>query len=143
MFRDRMKIKSEKLFRIKNGPNINMQKMNADHETIRGKNTFTFRLFTSLIQLTLHLMRERFRSASLRFKIASLVVALLACTSFALCIITVQIMNESLLNEIIKRGETVGKNLATLPDRTFYPKTNQAWIILFYRQSLQIATWSI
>jgi putative nucleotidyltransferase with HDIG domain len=60
----------------------------------------------------LPLIRERFRSASLRFKIASLVVALLAFTSFALCIITVQIMNESLLNEIIKRGESVGKNLA-------------------------------
>ena len=41
-----------------------------------------------------------------------LVVTLLTCTSFVLCIITVQIMNKYVLNEIIKRGESVGKSVA-------------------------------
>ncbi len=57
-------------------------------------------------------MKERFRSSSLRFKIAFFVVILLTSTSFALCIITVQIMNNYILNEIIKRGESVSKSIA-------------------------------
>ena len=57
-------------------------------------------------------MKERFRSSSLRFKIAFFVVLLLTSTSFVLCFITVQIMNNYILNEIIKRGESVSKSIA-------------------------------
>ena len=60
----------------------------------------------------LRLMTQRFRSASLRFKIVFLVVILLTSTSFVLCIMTVQIMNDYIQNEIIKRGESVGKSIA-------------------------------
>jgi HD-GYP domain-containing protein (c-di-GMP phosphodiesterase class II) len=63
-------------------------------------------------QAALLLMTQRYRSASLRFKIAFFVVILLTSTSFILCIITVQIMNNYILNEIIKRGESVGKSIA-------------------------------
>lgn len=70
------------------------------------------RLLSGPIQTTSHLMRKRFRSASLRFKIAFFVVILLTSTSFALCIITVQIMNNYILNEIVKRGESVSKGIA-------------------------------
>jgi putative nucleotidyltransferase with HDIG domain len=107
-----MKIDSQELLHIKGDPDVGLAKMNSDHGPSAKKDASSFRLFSGLKQPVLLLMRERFRSASLRFKIASLVVALLAFTSFALCIITVQIMNESLLNEIIKRGESVGRNLA-------------------------------
>jgi HD-GYP domain-containing protein (c-di-GMP phosphodiesterase class II) len=65
-----------------------------------------------LARATARLMTERFRSASLRFKIAFFVLLLLTGTSFVLCIITVQIMNNYILNEIIKRGESVGKSIA-------------------------------
>ena len=58
------------------------------------------------------LIAERFRSASLRFKIAFFTVILLTCSSFALCIMTIQIMNNYILNEIVKRGESVGKSIA-------------------------------
>ena len=70
------------------------------------------RLLSGPIQTTSRLMRKRFRSASLRFKIAFFVVILLTSTSFALCIITVQIMNNYILNEIVKRGESVSKGIA-------------------------------
>ena len=63
-------------------------------------------------QAALLVMRQRYRSASLRFKIAFFVVILLTSTSFVLSIITVQIMNNYILNEIIKRGESVGKSIA-------------------------------
>ena len=63
-------------------------------------------------QAALHLMTQRYRSATLRFKIAFFVVILMTSTSFALSIITVQIMNNYILNEIIKRGESVGKSIA-------------------------------
>ena len=65
-----------------------------------------------LFQATLQLMAQRYRSASLRFKIVFLVVILLTSTSLVLCIMTVQIMNNYILNEIIKRGESVGKSIA-------------------------------
>ena len=65
-----------------------------------------------LFQATLQLMAQRYRSANLRFKFAFLVVILLTSTSFILCILTVQIMNNYILNEIIKRGESVGKSIA-------------------------------
>ena len=107
-----MKDNLGKLLHIKRGPDIGMIKINNYHAPIAGKTAFNFRLIPGFIQTALLLMRERFRSASLRFKIAFLVVTLLACTSFALCIITVQIMNKYMLNEIIKRGESVGKNVA-------------------------------
>lgn len=63
-------------------------------------------------QALLLLMSQRFRSASLRFKIAFFTVILLTCTSFVLCLMTVQIMNNYILGEIIKRGESVGKSIA-------------------------------
>lgn len=65
-----------------------------------------------LARATTRLMTERFRSASLRFKIAFFVLLLLTSSSFVLCFITVQIMNNYILNEIIKRGESVGKSIA-------------------------------
>src|SRR5512138_290983 len=73
---------------------------------------FNTGLLAGLLQTTVLLVRKRFRSASLRFKIAFFVVILLTCTSFALCIITVQVMNKYVLDEIIKRGESVGKSIA-------------------------------
>ncbi|SPD76072.1 HD domain / HAMP domain protein [uncultured Desulfobacterium sp.] len=63
-------------------------------------------------QAALLLMTQRYRSATLRFKIAFFVVILLTSTSFILSIITVQIMNNYILNEIIKRGESVGKSIS-------------------------------
>jgi len=57
-------------------------------------------------------VKRRYRSASLRFKIAFFVVLLLTSTSFILSIITVQIMNNYIRNEIIKRGASVGKSIA-------------------------------
>jgi putative nucleotidyltransferase with HDIG domain len=96
--------------------------MNIDHKPLAEKTTFNFRMLSDLIQTTLLLIRERLGSASLSLKIACLVLTLLACTSFTLCIITVQIMNKSLLNEIIKRGESVGKNLAKAAGQSLLPK---------------------
>ena len=58
------------------------------------------------------LMAQRYRSATLRFKIAFFVVILMTSTSFTLSIVMVQIMNDYILNEIIKRGESVGKSIA-------------------------------
>ena len=55
---------------------------------------------------------QRYRSASLGFKIAFFVVVLIVSSSFILCIVTVQIMNNYILNEVIKRGESVGKSIA-------------------------------
>ena len=68
------------------------------------------------------LMTQRYRSASLRFKIAFFVVILLTSTSFVLCIITVQIMNNYILNEVIKRGESVGKSIAASAGYNLLPK---------------------
>lgn len=107
-----VKINSDKLKYIKRGSDSETLNMSADQRPFADKTTFNFSLLSGLVQTLLLLIRERFRSASLRFKIACLVVTLLACTSFALCIITVEIMNKYVLNEIIKRGESVGKNIA-------------------------------
>ncbi len=74
--------------------------------------TSNFRLLSGLIQAMLLLIQKRFQSASLRFKIAFFVVILTTCTSLVLCIITVQVMNKYVLNEIIKRGASVGKSVA-------------------------------
>lgn len=77
------------------------------------KRVLTFvRALLSLGKGSLVLMARQFRSASLRFKIAFFVVVLLTCTSFVLCIMTVQIMNSYILEEILKRGELVGKSIA-------------------------------
>ena len=66
------------------------------------------KFFQTAVQLTL----PKFRSVSLRFKINFFVVILLTGSSLILCIITVQIMNNYILNEVIKRGESVGKSIA-------------------------------
>ena len=76
------------------------------------KITSYFQALLKFFQAALQLMTQRYRSASLRFKIAFFVVILMTSTSFALSIITVQIMNNYILNEIIKRGESVGKSIA-------------------------------
>jgi putative nucleotidyltransferase with HDIG domain len=86
--------------------------MTADHGPDARKTVFNFKLLSGIARNTPLLMRQGFRSASLRFKIAFFVVILLTCTSFVLCIITVQIMNSYVLNEIIKRGESVGRSVA-------------------------------
>lgn len=91
---------------------IRILKMITDYKLIARRITSAFRLSLGLIQNTLLLTCEGYRSISLRFKIAFFVVVLMTCTSFGLYIITVQIMNNYLQNEIIKRGESVGKSIA-------------------------------
>ena len=86
--------------------------MTVDQKAMEQTNAFDFRLFSEIARNTPLLLKAGFRSASLRFKIAFFVVVLLTCTSFVLCIITVQIMNSYVLNEIIKRGESVGRSVA-------------------------------
>ncbi|HDP24654.1 MAG TPA: HD domain-containing protein [Deltaproteobacteria bacterium] len=70
------------------------------------------RALLKFFKAALLLLSQRYRSANLRFKIAFFTVILLTSTSFILCIMTVQIMNNYILNEIIKRGESVGKSIA-------------------------------
>jgi len=103
---------SEIMSRIRPVLDMRMLKMTTDRKRITRSITSVFRLFSGLIQNTFLLMREGYRSVSLRFKIAFFVVVLMTCTSFGLYIITVQIMNNYLQNEIIKRGESVGKSIA-------------------------------
>src|SRR5271157_1388065 len=76
------------------------------------KMTSYLRVLLKFFKAALQLMSQRYRSANLRFKIAFFTVILLTTTSFVLCIMTVQIMNNYILNEIIKRGESVGKSIA-------------------------------
>ena len=76
------------------------------------KTTSYLHALLKFFQAAVLLMTQRYRSASLRFKIAYFVVILLTSSSFILCIITVQIMNNYILNEVIKRGESVGKTIA-------------------------------
>ncbi len=64
------------------------------------------------LKCAVRLIKQRCQSLSLRFKITFFVVLLLTATSFVLSIITVQIMNKYILNEILKRGESVGKSIA-------------------------------
>lgn len=78
---------------------------------VRKMNSYLHALL-KLFRATMQLMVQRYQAASLRFKFAFLVVVLLTSTSFILCILTVQIMNNYILNEIIKRGESVGKSIA-------------------------------
>jgi hypothetical protein len=107
-----MMMGSEILRHIRLVLDIRMLKMTKDRKRIARRIASASRLLSGLIQNTLLLMREGYRSVSLRFKIAFFVVILMTCTSFGLYIITVQIMNNYLQNEIIKRGESVGKSIA-------------------------------
>ena len=86
------------------------------------KTTSYLQALLKLFQAGVLLMTQRYRSASLRFKITFFVVILLTSTSFILCIITVQIMNNYILNEIIKRGESVGKSIAASAGYNLLPK---------------------
>ena len=86
--------------------------MIASPRSFLQKANLSLQAFWKYVQAALLSMRQRYRSASLRFKIAFFVVILLTSTSFVLSIITVQIMNNHILNEIIKRGESVGKSIA-------------------------------
>jgi HD-GYP domain-containing protein (c-di-GMP phosphodiesterase class II) len=65
-----------------------------------------------VLEASVRLLKQRYQSLSLRFKITFLVVLLLTATSFVLSLITVQIMNNYILNEILKRGESVSKSIA-------------------------------
>ena len=84
----------------------------VDKHSFVHKITRYLHALVKLFQATLQLMSQRLRSASLRFKIAFFTILLLTGTSFILCIMTIQIMNDYVLNEIIKRGESVGKSIA-------------------------------
>ena len=76
------------------------------------KTTSYLHALSNFFQTAARLIKQRYRSASLRFKISFFVVVLLTSTSFILSITTVKIMNHYILNEIIKRGESVGKSIA-------------------------------
>ena len=103
---------AEKTGHIRRLLDIEMLKTEANYKRIASRMAFNTRLLSGFLQTALLLIRKRFRSASLRFKTAFFVVVLLTCTSFVLCIITVQVMNKYVLNEIIKRGESVGTSVA-------------------------------
>ena len=55
---------------------------------------------------------KRLRSGSLRFKITLFVVLLLTVTSSVFCVITIHIMDNYIVNEIVKRGESLAKGVA-------------------------------
>lgn len=86
--------------------------MNTEFDTVKRKIVSALILPAGFINTTFRLIRKRYRHISLRFKIALFVVILMTCTSFVLSIITVQVMNDYLKNEIIKRAESVGKSVA-------------------------------
>jgi HD-GYP domain-containing protein (c-di-GMP phosphodiesterase class II) len=71
-----------------------------------------FRSMKAAVCTLRELINKRLRSASLRFKIALFVVLLLTVTSSIFCVITIHIMDNYLLNEIIKRGESLAKGIA-------------------------------
>ena len=86
------------------------------------KRTFYLHALLDFFRATVLLLAQRYRSASLRFKITFLVVILLTSTSFVLSVITVQLMNNYILNEIIKRGESVGKSIAASAGYNLLPE---------------------
>lgn len=86
--------------------------MIAGLRSYASKSTFHLRSLRTFLETGLFMVKQVYRSASLRFKIAFFVVILLTSTSFVLSIVTVQIMNNYILNEIIKRGESVGDSIA-------------------------------
>ena len=59
-----------------------------------------------------HIIDKRLRSGSLRFKITLFVVLLLTVTSSVFCVITIHIMDNYIVNEIVKRGESLAKGVA-------------------------------
>ncbi len=97
------------------------------------KPTFHLRGLQTLLQARLLLVKQSYRSASLRFKIAFFVVILLTSTSLVLSIVTVQIMNNYILNEIIKRGESVGDSIAASAGYNILSKDLLALDNLVYR----------
>lgn len=86
--------------------------MNAAFRAFALKGVPILHSLSRFIQSALMLMTQRLRSASLRFKVAFYTVVLLTSTSLVLCIVMVQIMDNYILHEIIKRGESVGKSIA-------------------------------
>jgi len=86
--------------------------MKTGLRSLHGLASSHFQGFRTFSHNTRTLLLKRYRAASLRFKIAFLVVLLLTSTSLILSIVTVQIMDNYILNEIIKRGESVGHSIA-------------------------------
>ncbi len=86
--------------------------MKATFRSIALKTISYLHAIIEFFQTTVLLVTQKLRSVSLRFKITFFVVILLTGSSLVLCIITVQIMNNYILNEVIKRGESVGKSIA-------------------------------
>jgi HD-GYP domain-containing protein (c-di-GMP phosphodiesterase class II) len=86
------------------------------------KTTSYIHALLKFFQAAVLLMKQRYRAASLRFKISFFVVILLTSTSFILSIITIQIMNNYMLNEIIKRGESVCKSIAASAGYNLLPE---------------------
>ena len=86
--------------------------MTASLRSFARKPSFHLRGLRTSLQAWLLMVKQSYRSASLRFKIAFFVVILLTSTSLVLSIVTVQIMNNYILNEITKRGESVGNSIA-------------------------------
>jgi len=100
------------------------------------KTAACIRALLRLIRAPLAIMSERFKSASLRFKIAFFTVILLTGTSLVLCIMTIQIMNNYVLNEIIKRGESVGKSIAASAGYSLLSRDLLALDTLVYKAKL-------
>lgn len=86
--------------------------MSSDQRSDAFNTTLCLQRLVKPSKALMSLISQRLRSSSLRFKIAFFTVILLTCTSFALCFMTIRIMNDYILNEIVKRGESVGKGIA-------------------------------
>lgn len=85
------------------------------------KTAFFFKRL-EVLEASVRTIKQRYQSLSLRFKITFFVVLLLTATSFVLSLITVQIMNNYILNEILKRGESVSKSIAAAAGYSFLAK---------------------
>jgi len=86
--------------------------MNAAQHFFARRIDMCIRGLSKSVRSVLRYLPEKIRSASLRFKIAFFTIILLTGTSLILSLMTIQIMNNYILNEIIKRGESVGKSIA-------------------------------
>jgi len=84
----------------------------ADTKNLAHRLTTSPWALPEMLRSALRPVRQRYRSASLRFKIAFFVVLLLTSASFVLCLLTVRIMDAYIQNEIVKRGESVGRSIA-------------------------------
>jgi HD-GYP domain-containing protein (c-di-GMP phosphodiesterase class II) len=71
-----------------------------------------FLLLAKLIKVTTSKMVERFWCISLRLKFAFFVVVLLNVVFISLFSSTVRVMNNHVLNEIIRHGESIGNSVA-------------------------------